>query len=146
MLLGKQAVEERGWVEVPGVRLHEGMFAAPVRGRSMEPRIPESSLAVFRANPIGESIDDFSTARVVLVILRGPEGKGVSGIYVVRHYRTGNGETRGDGQRREQVVLEALNTEVPNIEIGSKESSVAVIATSVTVLGRTRGSNESRNS
>jgi high-affinity nickel permease len=43
------------------------------------------------------------------------------------------------------MVLEALNPEVPNIEISSKESSVAVIATLITVLGRTSVAHENQS-
>ena len=40
-------VDSDEWIEVPDVRLREGMFVARVVGRSMEPLIPDGSLCVF---------------------------------------------------------------------------------------------------
>ena len=36
-----------------GMRLDPGVFAAHVVGRSMEPRIPDGSLNLFRLHPVG---------------------------------------------------------------------------------------------
>jgi phage repressor protein C with HTH and peptisase S24 domain len=45
---------EEGWVRAPeGLRLTEDMFVAHVVGRSMEPRIPDGSLNLFRLHPAG---------------------------------------------------------------------------------------------
>ena len=44
-----QAVEEEGWVEVPGMRLRQGVFVTEVVGKSIEPRIPDGSVCIFRA-------------------------------------------------------------------------------------------------
>lgn len=41
------------WLEEPGHRLKEGMFAAWVSGRSMEPRIPTGLWCLFRPCPTG---------------------------------------------------------------------------------------------
>ena len=46
-------VEEEDWVRVAGRKLDPGMFAAHVVGRSMEPRIPDGSLNLFRHDPKG---------------------------------------------------------------------------------------------
>ena len=46
--------EQEGWVRVPEkLRMSEGMFVAQVVGQSMEPRIPDGSLCVFRAPVVG---------------------------------------------------------------------------------------------
>src|SRR5688572_16134736 len=46
--------EPQDWLEAPeGLSLHDNMFIARVEGRSMEPRIPDNSLCIFRANPVG---------------------------------------------------------------------------------------------
>jgi hypothetical protein len=50
---GMDAQEER-WVRAPeNLRLTEGMFAAHVVGRSMEPLIPDGSVCIFRAPVTG---------------------------------------------------------------------------------------------
>ena len=63
---GDEVVEEdapEDWVPAPaGLRLAEGMFVAHVVGRSMEPRIPDGSLNVFRAPVVGSR-----QGRIVLV-------------------------------------------------------------------------------
>src|SRR5258708_1860294 len=52
--LDDQEVEAESWVEIPpGLRLDPAMFVVEITGRSMEPRIPDGSLAVFRAGAPG---------------------------------------------------------------------------------------------
>jgi len=47
-------VEEEGWVRAPSkLRLTLDMFVGRMVGRSMEPRIPDGSLCVFRAGVVG---------------------------------------------------------------------------------------------
>ena len=59
--------DEEDWVRVPeGLRLTEGMFVAHVVGRSMEPRIPDGSLNIFRAPVVGSR-----QGKIVLVELLG---------------------------------------------------------------------------
>src|SRR6185312_15129979 len=54
---------DEGWEETPaGLRPTPGMFVARIAGRSMEPRIPDGSLCVFRAGVTGSR-----EGRVVLV-------------------------------------------------------------------------------
>jgi SOS-response transcriptional repressor LexA len=66
-----EAVEEEDWVRAPeGMRLAEGMFVAHVVGRSMEPRIPDSSLNIFRAPVTGTR-----QGKIVLVELLGVDEK-----------------------------------------------------------------------
>ena len=62
-----QYAEETGWVKVEGLgRLNRNMFVVQARGRSMEPRIPDGSLCVFRANVVGSRQN-----KIVLVQHRG---------------------------------------------------------------------------
>src|SRR5439155_2803450 len=45
---------EEDWVPAPeGMRLSPDLFVAHVVGRSMEPRIPDGSLNLFRLHPAG---------------------------------------------------------------------------------------------
>ena len=46
--------EAEDWVPAPeGMRLSPDLFVAHVVGRSMEPRIPDGSLNLFRLHPAG---------------------------------------------------------------------------------------------
>ena len=46
--------EAEDWVRAPeGMRLSPDLFVAHVVGRSMEPRIPDGSLNLFRLHPVG---------------------------------------------------------------------------------------------
>jgi phage repressor protein C with HTH and peptisase S24 domain len=47
-------VEAEDWIPAPeGMKLTPDLFAAHVVGRSMEPRIPDGSVNLFRFNPVG---------------------------------------------------------------------------------------------
>ena len=50
--------EAEDWVRAPeGMRLSPDLFVAHVVGRSMEPRIPDGSLNLFRLHPAGSRQD-----------------------------------------------------------------------------------------
>src|ERR1700684_343267 len=52
--LENQEISEDGWVEAPeDLRLTTDMFVGQIQGRSMEPRIPDGSLCVFRLGVTG---------------------------------------------------------------------------------------------
>ena len=55
-----------GCARPEGLRLTEGMFVAHVEGRSMEPRIPDGSLNIFRGPVVGSR-----QGKIVLVELIG---------------------------------------------------------------------------
>jgi hypothetical protein len=95
-------VEPEDWVEAPpGLRLTQDMFVVRVVGRSMEPRIPDGSLAVFRYQPPGSR-----QGKVVLVWNRGASESG--GEFTVKVYRSRKGPAE-NGWRHEEIVLEPEN-------------------------------------
>jgi SOS-response transcriptional repressor LexA len=109
-------VEAEGWVEIPaGTRLGEDMFVAHVTGRSMEPKIPDGSLCVFRANPAGSR-----TGRLVLVENFGEPGEN---RYTIKRYRRA-------GQK---VMLEPLNPDYQAWEL-DPDARIRVLAEFVEVL------------
>jgi SOS-response transcriptional repressor LexA len=109
-------VEPEGWVEAPpGLRLSEDMFVAHVTGRSMEPKIPDGSECIFKANPAGSR-----TGRLVLVENFGEAGEN---RYTIKRYRRA-----GD-----KVILEPLNPEFPAWEL-DPEGRIRVLAEFVEVL------------
>jgi SOS-response transcriptional repressor LexA len=77
--LDNSEVTEEAWEEAPaGLRLTPEMFVAKIAGRSMEPRIPDGSLCVFRAGVTGSR-----QGRLVLV-----EAPGANDRYTVKRYRS----------------------------------------------------------
>ena len=109
-------VEPEGWVEVPpGTRLGDDMFVAHVTGHSMEPRIPDGSLCVFRANPAGSR-----TGRLVLVENFGEPGEN---RYTIKRYRRAG----------ERVILEPLNPAYEPWEL-DPDARIRVLAEYIAVL------------
>src|ERR1039458_6177722 len=92
--------EEEDWVRAPeGLRLAEGMFVAHVEGRSMEPRIPDGSLNIFRGPVVGSR-----QGKIVLVELIGVHER-----FTVKRYNSRKSSASEDEWRHERVRLEPLN-------------------------------------
>ncbi|MBZ5590723.1 MAG: S24 family peptidase [Acidobacteriia bacterium] len=119
-------VESEGWVKAPArLRLSPDMFVARVVGRSMEPRIPDGSLCVFRAGVVGSR-----QGRLVLVERFGATE--TSARYTIKKY-TSQKRQREDGTwEHASVRLEPLNKEFEGFEL--KEDEARVIAEFVQVL------------
>jgi len=102
------------------------MFVARVRGKSMEPTIPDGSYVLFRTVPLPSSPE-----RPVLVRYAGAADPETGGQYTVKLYTE---ETAPTGERR--VVLRPANaTFTPLVLTASDEGGVRVIAELVEVLG-----------
>lgn len=109
--------EPEGWVPAPpGLRSAEDYFACHVQGRSMEPRIPDGSLCLFRKIPAGSR-----QGKLVLVRHRGATETG--GEFTVKRYRSEKVVTE-EGWRHTKVVLEPLNPDYPVLELGPEEFQV----------------------
>lgn len=131
--LENAAVEEEGWVEAPG-RLREGMLAVRVAGRSMEPRIPDGALALFRGPEAGGPIAGAREGRIVLAALHEATDPESGASFTVKRYRSEKQPDSGGGWAHARVVLESLNPDVPGIELESHQSA-SIVAEFVTVLG-----------
>jgi SOS-response transcriptional repressor LexA len=110
--------EEEDWVFAPkGMRLTPDLFVAHVVGRSMEPRIPDGSLNLFRLNPVG------SRQNKILLIQRfGALDE--TARYTVKRY-TSNKVYRADGSwEHEQIRLEPLNPEFEAWDVGPQDFAV----------------------
>lgn len=107
---GEMEVEPEEWEETPPeLRVTTDMFLAHVTGRSMEPRIPDDSLCVFRANVVG-------TRQGKLLLI---ENYGLSenqGRYTVKRYRSEKQSTE-EGWRHTKIVMEPLNPEFERWEL-----------------------------
>ena len=101
----EMAPVEEGWVRAPeGMRLDRDMVVVHVVGRSMEPRIPDGSLNVFRLNPVGSR-----QGKILLIQRRGvfDETAGCT----VKRYTSVKAPTSEDEWRHERIRLEPLNPE-----------------------------------
>ncbi len=109
-----QYAEETGWVKVEGLgRLNRNMFVVQAKGRSMEPRIPDGSLCVFRANVVGSRQN-----KIVLVQHRGLYDPDHNGSYTIKTYTSEKTYDRETGQwQHERIVLKPLNPDYSPIVI-----------------------------
>ncbi len=114
------------WVEAPpGLRLDEDMFVARIQGHSMEPRIPDGSLCVFRRGVVGSR-----NGRLVLVKNPGDTG---DNQYTVKRYKSEKKQTE-EGFLQTRIRLESLNPAYPSWDLDLDEDKYVVIAEFVRVL------------
>jgi SOS-response transcriptional repressor LexA len=119
--LENEAIEEEGWIEAPeDLRLSTDMFVAQIAGHSMEPRIPDGALCVFRYGVVGSR-----TGRLVLAEQRDAGG---DNRYAVKRYRS---DTTAAGK---SIRLESLNHDYPDWELEPDEEKYCIIAEFVRVL------------
>ena len=109
---------EEDWVRAPeGVRLGPDLFVAHVVGRSMEPRIPEGSLNLFRLHPVG------SRQNKILLIQR----MGVTdqtARYTIKKYTSRKVYSGEDQWQHEQIRLEPLNPEFEAWDVEPQDFAV----------------------
>jgi len=111
-------VEAEGWVKAPPrLRLTLDMFVALVVGRSMEPRIPDGSLCVFRAGVVGSRQD-----KLVLVERFGATE--TSARYSVKVYNSKKRYSGEDEWEHTSVRLEPINKEFEGFDLIEGESRV----------------------
>ncbi len=119
-------VDEEDWVRVPpGVRASENLFVVHVVGRSMEPRIPDGSLNIFRAPVVGSRQN-----KIVLVELLGQLND--SARYTVKRYTSRKIQTAEEEWQHESIRLEPLNPEFQAFEL--EPEGLRVIAEWVATL------------
>jgi ATP-dependent helicase YprA (DUF1998 family) len=124
-------VEGAEWVEPNTARaLRPGMFVARVKGRSMEPRIPDGSFCLF-AGPV----EGGRNGRVVLVEHRKANDPDNGGRYTVKVYRSRKDE-RDDGTwAHAEIRLTPINREFPTLDLEAEDAeSLRVVAEFVEVL------------
>jgi SOS-response transcriptional repressor LexA len=97
-------VEAEDWIPAPeGMKLTPDLFAAHVVGRSMEPRIPDGSVNLFRYNPVGSR-----QGTIVLVERYGATAE--TARYTVKRYSSEKREVEGRWEHT-RIRLEPLNPE-----------------------------------
>jgi SOS-response transcriptional repressor LexA len=118
-------VAAEGWEEAPaGLTLASGMFVARIEGRSMEPKIPDGSLCVFRAGVTGSR-----QGRLVLV-----ERSDVNDRYTVKKYRSSKRQAPDGSWSHDRITLESLNPEFASWDLDPEEDRFRIIAEFVRVL------------
>lgn len=99
-----ESVEE-DWVPAPeGMKLTPDLFVAHVVGRSMEPRIPDGSLNLFRLNPVGSR-----QGKIVLVERFGVLDE--TARYSVKRYVSSKIQTEDETWQHGEIRFEPINPE-----------------------------------
>lgn len=125
-LTNPEEIEAEDWLEVPpDLRLDGNMFVARIQGRSMEPRIPDGSLCVFRRNVVG-------SRNGKLVLVRNSE-LADDNQYTVKRYRSEKRQDE-DGFQQTRIRLESLNPAYPSWDLDQDAEKYQVIAEFVRVL------------
>jgi len=125
--LENHQVDEEGWEEVPaGLHPTPAMFVARIAGRSMEPRIPDGSLCVFRAGVTGSR-----EGRLVLVEY---DGGGANDRHTVKRYRSAKSQRPDETWVHQTIRLEPLNPEFEAWELNPEEDRFRIVAEFVQVL------------
>jgi SOS-response transcriptional repressor LexA len=118
---------EEAWEEVPsGLRPAPEMFVARIAGRSMEPRIPDNSLCVFRAGVVGSR-----EGRLVLVEYL---GGGANDRHTVKVYQSVKEQMPDGTWKHKSILLKPLNPEFEAWELNPEEDRFRIVAEFVQVL------------
>src|SRR5579871_1803910 len=118
--LENQEVTEEGWEEAPaGLRPSREMFVVTIVGRSMEPRIPDGSLCVFRHGVAGSRQD-----RLVLVEYL---GGGANDSYTVKRYHSEKVQRPDGTWSHERILLEPLNPDFESWQLDPEEDRFRII-------------------
>src|SRR5271165_1459640 len=125
--LENQEVSEDGWEETPAdLRLTPQLFVAKIAGRSMEPRIPDGSLCVFRHDVTGSR-----QGRLVLVEQL---GGGANDRYTVKRYSSEKAQREDGSWLHEKITLQPLNPEFEAWTLDPEEEKFRIVAEFVRVL------------
>ena len=125
--LENREVEAEGWEEAPaGLKLTREMFVARVVGRSMEPKIPDGSLCVFRYGVVGSR-----QGRLVLVEA---SGRGENDHYTVKQYWSEKTQAPDGSWSHERITLKPRNPEFDSWDLNPEEDRYRIIAEVLRVL------------
>lgn len=115
-----------GWIKTPpGIRGTERHFVARISGKSMEPRIPDGSYAVFH---YGQDIGPRS-GKIVLAELSDSTDPETGGRYTVKQYQSKKHVCEDGSWEHTEITLVPLNSAFRPIEIGPAEAqSMRIVA------------------
>jgi SOS-response transcriptional repressor LexA len=110
--------EAEDWVPLPeGMRPSSDLFVAHVTGRSMEPRIPDGSLNLFRLHPAGSR-----QGKILLIQRFGITDD--SARYTIKIYTSRKVSTGEDQWAHANIRLEPLNPEFEAWDVGPEDFAV----------------------
>ncbi len=120
------------WVHIKDMRLSDDMFVIRIKGHSMEPRIPDGSLAVFRG---GSALGGSRSGRIVLVQSDDISCVETGWNLVVKRYRSEKDYDEFGNFKHQKIILESLNPDfAPIVLIGSEEVDFRVLGEFVNTL------------
>ena len=114
-----EEVEIEGWVNVDnkGIKASEDLFVVRAKGHSMEPRINDGDLCVFRFYQGGTRQDS-----IVLTELTSRD-MDYGGMYTIKKYYSEKSYNEDGVMQHSRVVLRSLNPDYDNIEITEEDAS-----------------------
>ncbi|MBE7503529.1 MAG: methyltransferase domain-containing protein [Verrucomicrobiales bacterium] len=125
--------DHRTWIRVADRRLTRDLFSIRVKGRSMEPTIPDGSHCLFRG---GDALAGSRQSRLVLVSLRDSVDPETGGRLTVKRYTSEKVAAEEGGFRHNCIILEPLNPDFPSIVIeAADEGTLRVVGEFVGVIG-----------
>jgi len=118
-----QEVEEEGWVKAEGMgKLARNMFIIKAVGKSMEPRINDGDLCVFRAGVVGSRRE-----KIVLVQHNDHFDSDNQGRYSIKKYTSDKKYDKKTGEwEHERIVLMPLNKDYDPIVIEGEDGFMVV--------------------
>ena len=113
--------EEAGWTDASRFKPRQGMFVVKVRGRSMEPKIPDGSWCLFRKCSPGSR-----EGKIVLVQFSGISEAEYGGRYTVKKYHSQKTVTE-ESWIHQRIQLLPLNPEFDPIEVEPQEAEQMIV-------------------
>jgi phage repressor protein C with HTH and peptisase S24 domain len=102
------------------------MFVARIAGESMQPRIPDGSLCIFREGVMGSR-----EGRLVLVEAL---GRGANDRYTVKRYHSVKTQAADGSWAHGRITLEPLNPEFEAWDLDPQDDRFRIVAEFVRVL------------
>lgn len=118
-----QNIDAEGWIKVEGKgRLNRQMFVVRAQGKSMEPKIPDGSLCVFRFNVVGSRNN-----KIVLVQHHSIFDPDNFGNYTIKIYSSEKKYDKETGEwSHEKIILKPINSEFDPIIIEEDDNFLVV--------------------
>ena len=111
-------VEESGWVQVEGMgKLNRNMFVVKASGSSMEPRIHDGDLCLFRANPAGSR-----EGKIVLVQNHTSYDPEYGGSYAIKLYTSEKSFSEDGAWQHASIKLKPLNPDFSPIVLNEDDA------------------------
>ncbi len=118
-----QVVNEEGWIKAEGLGpLNRSMFVIRAVGHSMEPKISNGDLCVFRANVVGSRNN-----KIVLVQHNSYYDSENQGSYSIKQYTSKKSYDKETGEwMHEQILLQPLNPAYEPILISEDDGFMVI--------------------